>query len=349
MPNLAVRAEQAVLGALLIDPTLVDQAPYLVGSDFSDATHKWIFDAIAETRAAHPEATGQRLMTLVAESTPEIYVPYLSSLPDSCPVPGHLAAYGRMVAEAAMIRELDVHAHRIARGAADLIRRRAGAATVQERSAPQHLARLAEAMIRHTRRLDPDRWPEVTGEPAAARSPRLPGQLQARREAEVLAGLLQHPGECEQVMKWLPARAFAPGPRREIYEALRAVVRTGGPVDALTVAWQLCMRQAAEGTAGFGEAPASGRSPAAANAETVFSLATVPVEPGLAFLAGSLRLADYISASLSGDVPSATADPGHQRPELSSPRAGEPSHPAAPMLPPSAREPGRNGQQPRPQ
>ena len=64
-------------------------------------------------------------MTVVAEDTPEIDVAYLSSLPDRRPVSAHLAAYGRMVAEAAMIRELDVHAHRIAQGAADLIRRRA--------------------------------------------------------------------------------------------------------------------------------------------------------------------------------------------------------------------------------
>ena len=96
MPNLAVRAEQAVLGALLTDHTLLDQVPYLAGSDFSDATHKWIFDAIAETRAAHPDAAGPRFMTLVAEDTPEIDVGYLSSLPDRCPVPAHLAAYGRM-------------------------------------------------------------------------------------------------------------------------------------------------------------------------------------------------------------------------------------------------------------
>ena len=41
-----------------------------------------------------------------ALTTPEIDVAYLSSLPGSCPVPGHLAAYGRMVTEAAMIREL---------------------------------------------------------------------------------------------------------------------------------------------------------------------------------------------------------------------------------------------------
>ena len=350
MPNLAVRAEQAVLGALLIDHTLVDQVPYLSGSDFTDTTHKWIFDAIAETRAAHPEANGPSFIVRVAENTPEIDAEYLRTLPEKCPVPAHLAAYGRMVAEAAMIRELDVHAHRIARGAADLIRRRAGATTIQERSIPEHLARLAEAMIRHTRRLDPDRWPEVTAEPAAGHSPHLPEQVQARREAEVLAGLIQHPGECEQVMKWLPARAFAPGPRREIYEALRAVARTGAPVDALTVAWQLCMRQAAEGTAGFGEAPASGRSPGAADAETVFALAAVPVQPGSAFLAGSLRLADHISASLAGDKPPAAVDPGRPRPELSGSQAGDPAHPAAaPMLPPPAREPGRNGHQPRPQ
>jgi hypothetical protein len=50
---------------------------------------------------------------------------------------------------------------------------------------------------------------------------------------------------------------------------------------------------------------------AAASAETVFSLATVPVEPGSVYLAGSLRLADHISASLSGDKPPATG-PGHQ-------------------------------------
>jgi replicative DNA helicase len=59
MPNLAVRAEQAVLGALLTDHTLLDQVPYLAGSDFSDVTHKWIFDAIAETRVAHSDAAGR--------------------------------------------------------------------------------------------------------------------------------------------------------------------------------------------------------------------------------------------------------------------------------------------------
>ena len=348
MPNLAVRAEQAVLGALLTDHTLIDQVPYLSGSDFTDTTHKWIFDAIAETRAAHPEAIGPRFMMLVAENTPEIDTAYLSSLPDRCPVPGHLAAYGRMVAEAAMIRELDVHAHRIARGAADLIRRRAGAATIRERSIPEHLARLAEAMIRHTRRLDPDRWPEVSAQPASGQSIHLPEQVQARREVEVLAGLIQHPAECEQVMKWLPPRAFAPGPRREIYEALRAVARTGGPVDALTVAWQLCMHQAAEATAGFGEAPARSRDPAAADADTVFSLATVPVQPGSAFLAGSLRLADHISASLPGDKPSALPDADPQRPGIGGPRTGQSGEPAGPIpLPPSTPEPGRNGHQPR--
>ena len=95
--------------------------------------------------------------------------------------------------------------------------------------------------------------------PATGQAEHLPEQLQARREVEVLAGLLQYPAQCAQVLKWLPPRAFTPGPHREIYEALRAVARTGAPVDALTVAWQLCMRQAAEDT--VADADASGLWP----------------------------------------------------------------------------------------
>jgi hypothetical protein len=249
-----------------------------------------------------------------------------------------------MVAEASMIRELDVHAHRIARGAADLIRRRAGIGTPQQRSIPEHLARLAEAMIRHTRRLDPDRWPEVGPEPQTQPPDQLPEQQQSRREIEVLAGLLQHPDQCAQVLKWLPPRAFTPGPHREIYEALRAVARTGAPVDALTVAWQLCMRQAAEDAAGFGEKPTSSHGPEPAAAETVFRLAKVPVDPSSAFLAGSLRLADHVSANLPPDLPSAS--PGRDQRE-----AGPAIPGAAPDPPPRPRQipdPARNGHQPRP-
>lgn len=344
MPNLAVRAEQAVLGALLQHPDLIDQVGYLSGADFTDSSHKWIFDALTETHALHAEATGERLMTLVADSAPEIDRAYLDTLPARCPVPGHLPAYGRMVAEASMIRELDVHAHRIARGAADLIRRRAGVGTPQQRSIPEHLARLAEAMIRHTRRLDPDRWPEVGPEPQAEQPDQLPEQLQARREIEVLAGLLQHPAQCAQVLKWLPPRAFTPGPHREIYEALRAVARTGAPVDALTVAWQLCMRQAAEDTTGFGEKPTPARSPEPAAAESVFLLAKLPVDPSSAFLAGSLRLADHVSANLPHDLQSPSPGPGPRGPGPAVPGTA----PDPPRLPSHAQDPARNGHQPRP-
>ena len=345
MPNLAVRAEQAVLGALLQNPGLIDQVGHLSGADFSDTSHKWIFDAITETHAVHPELTGERFMTVVADSAPEIDRLYLDALPGRCPVPGHLPAYGRMVAEASMIRELDVHAHRIARGAADLLRRRAVAGTAKQRSIPEHLARLAEAMIHHTRRLDPDRWPEVGPAPSTSQTEALPEQLQARREVEVLAGLLQHPAQCAQVLKWLPPRAFTPGPHREIYEALRAVARTGAPVDALTVAWQLCMRQAAEDTTGFGERPTSSHGPEPAAAETVFRLAQIPVDPSSAFLAGSLRLADHVSANLPPD--SAMVAPGPAPARLS----GTAASGRAPDPPPSPRQlpdPARNGHQPRP-
>lgn len=121
------------------------------------------------------------------------------------------------------------------------------------------------------------------------------------------------------------------------------VARTGAPVDALTVAWQRCMRQAAEDTAGFGEKPTPARGPGPAAAESVFLLAKLPVDPSSAFLAGSLHLADHVSANLPPDHPSPSAGPGQRGPGPEVPAAA----PDPPRLPSPAQDPARNGHQPR--
>jgi replicative DNA helicase len=254
MPSLAERAEQAVLGALLHDHTLIDRIPYLAADDFADATHRAIYLAISDVHLTHTATAGHRFTALVAADVPAADPTYLYRLPEMCPEPDHLAAYARMVTEAALIRELNTHADRIARGAADLVRhadrlRSSGAVTARERAFPDHLAKLAQAMKQQAARLNPDRRDSAAKEPSQAPDG-WPTEPQARREAQVLADLLQHPDECEQVMGWLPAQTFIPGPRREIYEAMRAVVRTGLPVDALTVAWKLGSWHASAGITG---------------------------------------------------------------------------------------------------
>jgi hypothetical protein len=254
-----------------------------------------------------------------------------------------------MVTEAALIRELDMHADRIARGAADLVRhadrlRRSGAVTARERAFPDHLAKLAEAMKQHATRLNPDRSGPAQSEQRSAVDDWLTDP-QARRETQVLADLIQHPDECEQVMGWLPSQAFIPGPRREIYEAMRAVVRVGNPVDPLTVAWQLGIRHASAGITGFGQAPGSRKDLSEAAPGLVFHMADLPVEPGSAIMNGGLRLADHISAELIRDV-SPAADSTRQS------RPGNGGHPPPPgqrsmeqeerrlISPPTVRGPG---------
>jgi hypothetical protein len=105
------------------------------------------------------------------------------------------------------------------------------------------------------------------------------------------------------------------------------------------------MRQAAEDAAGFGEKPSSSHGPEPAAAESVFRLAEIAVDPSSAFLAGSLHLADHVSANLPPDSPPTAAD------TAPSPLPGT-TAPGSTADPPSAPrqlpDPARNGHQPRP-
>ncbi len=344
MPSLVQRAEQAVLGALLYDHTLLSRVPYLTVGDFDEPAHQEIFVAINEAHQAHPATPGNRFIALAAANVPAIDATYLHELPELCPQPVHVTVYARMVIGAALIRELDAHADRIARGAADLDQhadrlRMSGAVAARERAFPGHLARLAQVMKQHAIRLDPDRADTAGREPEPI-AYGWPADPQARREAGVLADLIQHPAECEEIMAWLPAQAFTPGPHREIYEAMRAVVRSGTPVDPLTVAWQLGTGRASATITGFGQAPGSERNLTDADPEYVFHLANLPVEPGSAIMNGGIRLADHIRSELSRGAYPDPGDamrerPGNRRhpPRIAGPRSTGPE--TRSLMPPS--------------
>ncbi len=292
----------------------MNRIPHLAMTDFASPAHREIFAAINDAHLTYPSAEGHRFTALVAAIAVAVDPIYLHRLPEMCPQPAHLSAYARMVTEAALIRDLGAHADRIERDAADLIRhadrlRLAGAATGRSRAFPDHLAKLAQAMQQHVARLDPDRPDGAAGQ-VHVDAAGWPSDPQARREAQVLADLIQHPGECEQVMEWLPGHAFARGPRREVYEAMRAVVRAGNPIDPLTVAWQLGAQRASDGITGFGKAPGTEPDPAGASPDYVFQLASLPVDPGSAIFGGGLRLADHIRSELSGASQPDTNGPG---------------------------------------
>jgi replicative DNA helicase len=242
MASLTYRAERAVLGALLDEPDLLNEVGFLTPGDFASQQHQEVFRAIIAARATDPGRDYPPFAFAVAASAaaPGLSIRYLQSLADTCPHPANVAAYARMVIEAALSRHMLLHAERLFREAGDLHYEvtqaaKAPGAGQDADTFPTHLLKLAHAMYIHARRFDPAvEVPEAEGgEPVAAH------EEHVHQEEQVLAGLLQHHEFNTGVLDWLPAEAFAEGPRREIYQAIAAVARRGDPIDELTVEWQL--------------------------------------------------------------------------------------------------------------
>ena len=108
-------AERAVLGALLFHPpTWEDVAPIVVATDFYDARHEKIYQAIA---ACHAEGNGrsadflivaermkhEKTLAVLSASGSEAY---LAGLANEAPAAEHAAAHARVVKEKSTLRKL---------------------------------------------------------------------------------------------------------------------------------------------------------------------------------------------------------------------------------------------------
>ena len=354
MANLTYRAERAVLGALLQDPDLLDDVRFLAPDDFQSRTHRDIFTAITGTHSDHPDETGHSfaLAVCLVASGPEIDVHYLEGLTRACPDLANVAAYGRMVMEAHLRRQLLTHANRLFRDAGDLhfevgrFSRAAGPEHGAE-TFPTHLLKLAHAMWVHARGLDPasgnDGGPEPSSEPHEAALTATPTAAEgadriaepderSREEEEVLADLIQHHWQNSQVLEWLPGEAFTAGPRREVYLAIVALSRHEEPVDELTVEWQMARRRAATGasdTTRQADASASGAEGHGAGLGYVGVLAALPVADGTATLTGQALLSRHTAVELSR----ADAQSTERGTDRSLPGKAPPSFGAAPGAP----------------
>lgn len=235
MATLTQRAEQALLGALIINPSQIDDMPYLAAVDLADPRHHAILAALSEIHAEIPRASGTALAELVTARTggAGVTVPYLTGLAESCPDPGAAAVYGRMAEEASLRRMLAVHA--------EALTQEAGTGP-EAGTENEHLVRLAEAMKSHSRNFDAaDRQGDSTGSdtgPDAA----------PRQEELLLAGLVQHPERVSEITGWLDPEVFTSPGLRRIYEAIVAVERYGEPVTELTLSWELARSTATERT-----------------------------------------------------------------------------------------------------
>ncbi|MFJ8628134.1 DnaB-like helicase N-terminal domain-containing protein [Kitasatospora sp. NPDC093550] len=230
-PDLALRAEQAVIGAALRDPQQLDQIAYLTPDRLAHPTNRALLGALIESRTSNPAAPATRMPELVAQKAAVrgVGADYLRRLADAAPQPRAIASYARLVQEAAVRRDLALHLDRLR------------APSAGQRGPEPALDRLTQRLEQAplTAKFSEPAPEPYQPRPLPANSQEVRLDLRLERQDTVLADLLQNPEHIREVSAWLYPEAFEAGPRREVYEAIVVLAERGDPVDTLTVEWEV--------------------------------------------------------------------------------------------------------------
>jgi replicative DNA helicase len=233
-----LQAEQAVLGAVLLDPDQLDHLDWLEPAHFFRPAHAALFSALRAqgrpVRTPEGEVPLSWVSDAVAGASRHVHgltAVYAHTLVAACPRPRHAPVYGRMVLEGAIHRTVTEHAvrlHQIAR--AD--QTRGGTDTTL------HQADVLAAVLDDlARRWGTEPRPDTT-------TPQAPGQVQAEAAAVLdderllLAALVDRPDGMDEVLGWLRPEDFADPAHGHIYRCLGALHHRGEPVDRLTLLWE---------------------------------------------------------------------------------------------------------------
>ena len=246
--TLAARAEQAVLGALLLRPDTYQEIAYLDPAQFIDPANAALFEAIRTELTHEPDQTNSALTAhLQAVYAATGASSDLASFIETCPDPTAATAYARILVEAELNRTMATHVARLI-----------------ELSEPQSPERSEAAAL-----IGPE--PAISQDAENAPIPRSWKGSRPNREERILADLIQHPDQIEQAREVINATTFTSTAREDLFEALSAIQKRGEPVDTLTIAWELDRVQA-EGYRSVGVDPAA----------YIDRLAAVPVVSGAA-------------------------------------------------------------------
>ncbi len=235
--DLVLRAEQALLGAVLREPHQIEQVSYLPTIAFTHPAYQAVYQYLRDSYQAQDPPHPDQLPESIARNVhiPGIDADRLRSIAAACPDPGHAPIYARMLQEAHVRSTLASFATSIA------------AENPTDLRLQQYNQILTQTLARQ-RNVSSDAARE---EPALAVTVRaahvdideLPADERARREELVLADLLQHQQQIAEVQTWLSPEIFAPGPRRELFETIVTIDGYGEPITELTVEWELSRRR----------------------------------------------------------------------------------------------------------
>ncbi|THC52573.1 DnaB-like helicase N-terminal domain-containing protein [Streptomyces sp. A1499] len=239
-PQPVFHVEQALLGALLLEPHRLDDVSGITADSFSTAAHAALYTAISTLPrpepAEHAKTTKwlDRVLATSREQARGLNAIYLHALVQVCPWPSHAPAYARMVeAEHARRRLLTAAEHLIH--------------TVHDASLPlpaQTVLAEADALAAVVDDIA-NRFPPRSGvlPRTPAPSPDLaPDHTEAAEEEQLLlATATARPDDIDAVRWLLPDDLTLPL-HAGLWQCLTTLARRGEPIDPVTVLWEAQQR-----------------------------------------------------------------------------------------------------------
>ncbi|MFE5958064.1 DnaB-like helicase N-terminal domain-containing protein [Streptomyces rubiginosohelvolus] len=228
-------AEQALLGALVLEPALAAEVD-LDAEHFDNHTHGVLFAAIRTVPPPDPEQHEKDaawVAAVHAEARPQapgLPHTYLHTLVQVCPRRDHAAAYAWMIRADHARRTVRVHADRLAQTAADTtLPHRIEATVAQADRLGDLLDQLAGRFAPH-----PGSLPRTPVPPDAVAEA---GEEAVDDEQLLLATATQAP-QTVQTMRWLTPGDFTVPLYGSLWRCVTGLVLRGGAVDPVTVLWE---------------------------------------------------------------------------------------------------------------
>ncbi|MFJ7589444.1 DnaB-like helicase N-terminal domain-containing protein [Streptomyces sp. NPDC097617] len=229
-------AEQALLGALLLDPYGIKNLGTLDAGHFANVRHRALFAAMAALTPPTPSLHAKEpvwINAVHAHALPHargLAQSYLHTLAAACPEPAHAPAYARMVRADHARRTVRTHADLLVQAATDTARPDPVAVALAQADAlTSALDHLATAFPSH-----PGSLPRTTPPPPPARDS---GPDAVSEEQLLVSTAVAYPAELGS-MRWLRPEDFAVPLHGALYRCLSSLTARGDPVDGVTVLWE---------------------------------------------------------------------------------------------------------------